>query len=41
MHAPKTCENFVGLVKKGFYDGIAFHRIIAVGFVSLFQNRTL
>lgn len=31
MHAPKTCENFIGLVKKGFYDGIAFHRIIAVG----------
>ena len=30
MHAPKTCENFIGLVKKGFYDGIAFHRIIAV-----------
>ncbi|KAK8791221.1 peptidyl prolyl cis-trans isomerase [Blastocystis sp. subtype 4] len=29
MHAPKTCENFIGLVKKGFYDGIAFHRIIA------------
>ena len=30
MHAPKTCDNFIGLVKKGFYDGIAFHRIIAV-----------
>jgi peptidylprolyl isomerase len=26
--APKTCENFVGLVKKGFYDGIIFHRVI-------------
>lgn len=26
--APKTCENFVGLVKKGYYDGIIFHRII-------------
>lgn len=25
---PKTCENFVGLVNKGFYDGIIFHRII-------------
>jgi len=27
-HAPKTCENFLGLVKKGYYDGIIFHRII-------------
>lgn len=26
--APKTCENFVGLVKKGYYDGIVFHRVI-------------
>ena len=26
--APKTCENFVGLVKKGYYDGITFHRVI-------------
>ncbi len=26
--APKTCENFVGLTKKGYYDGIVFHRII-------------
>ena len=26
--APKTVENFVGLVKKGYYDGIIFHRII-------------
>ncbi|MFH1691572.1 MAG: peptidylprolyl isomerase [Candidatus Omnitrophota bacterium] len=26
--APKTCENFIGLVKKGYYDGIAFHRVI-------------
>ena len=28
QHAPKTCENFVGLAKKGYYDGIIFHRII-------------
>ena len=27
-HAPKTCENFVGLINKGFYNGIKFHRII-------------
>jgi len=26
--APKTVENFVKLVKKGFYDGIIFHRVI-------------
>ena len=27
--APNTVNNFVRLVKKGFYDGIIFHRIIA------------
>ena len=26
--APKTCENFVGLAKKGYYEGIIFHRVI-------------
>lgn len=26
--APKTVENFVELVKKGFYDGLTFHRVI-------------
>ena len=26
--APKTCENMIGLVEKGYYDGIIFHRII-------------
>ena len=25
---PITTENFVKLVEEGFYDGIAFHRII-------------
>ena len=25
---PKTVENFVTLTKKGFYDGIIFHRVI-------------
>ena len=24
--APKTVENFLGLVKKGFYNGLRFHR---------------
>jgi cyclophilin family peptidyl-prolyl cis-trans isomerase len=26
--APKTVQNFVTLAKKGFYDGLAFHRVI-------------
>ncbi|WP_317912470.1 peptidylprolyl isomerase [Carnobacterium maltaromaticum] len=26
--APKTVENFLGLVAKGYYDGIIFHRVI-------------
>lgn len=25
---PKTCKNFVGLARKGYYDNIIFHRII-------------
>ncbi len=30
--APKTVENFVTLAKKGFYNGLTFHRIVP-GFV--------
>lgn len=26
--APKTCENFATLAKKGYYDGVIFHRVI-------------
>ena len=26
--APATVENFVGLVEKGFYNGLIFHRVI-------------
>ena len=26
--APKTCENFIGLVNSGYYNGIIFHRVI-------------
>ncbi len=26
--APKTVENFTGLIEKGYYDGIIFHRVI-------------
>ena len=26
--APNTVNNFISLVKKGFYDGVCFHRVI-------------
>lgn len=26
--APNTVKNFIGLAKKGFYDGLTFHRVI-------------
>ncbi len=28
QQAPKAVENFVGLVKKGYYNGLIFHRVI-------------
>lgn len=28
-HAPKTCNNFVELAKKGYYNGTIFHRVIS------------
>ncbi len=28
QYAPKTAENFVELVKSGFYNGLTFHRVI-------------
>jgi peptidyl-prolyl cis-trans isomerase B (cyclophilin B) len=28
-HAPKTVNNFVFLVREGFYDGVVFHRVIS------------
>ena len=31
--APITCENFLKLVKSGFYNGLTFHRVIE-GFMS-------
>ncbi len=31
--APETVGNFLSLVKKGFYDGLTFHRVIA-GFMA-------
>lgn len=27
--APNTVNNFISLIKKGFYDGLTFHRVIA------------
>lgn len=27
--APNTVNNFISLVKKGYYDGLTFHRVIA------------
>jgi peptidyl-prolyl cis-trans isomerase B (cyclophilin B) len=30
--APKTVENFVSLARRGFYDGLIFHRVVP-GFV--------
>ncbi len=27
-YAPISCDNFLSLVRKGFYDGLTFHRII-------------
>ena len=32
--APNTVNNFISLVKKGFYDGLIFHRVIS-GFMIL------
>jgi peptidyl-prolyl cis-trans isomerase B (cyclophilin B) len=29
QHAPQTVNNFVFLARAGFYDGVAFHRVIA------------
>lgn len=28
-HAPNTCRNFAELSKRGYYNGVVFHRIIA------------
>lgn len=29
QYAPKTVNNFVFLARQGFYDGVAFHRVIS------------
>ncbi|MBX9688733.1 MAG: peptidylprolyl isomerase, partial [Candidatus Obscuribacterales bacterium] len=32
QYAPKTCANFIELAQKGFYNGLAWHRVVP-GFV--------
>ncbi|KAI1400652.1 cyclophilin-like domain-containing protein [Hypoxylon fuscum] len=27
-HAPRTCTNFATLARRGYYDGVIFHRVI-------------
>lgn len=29
QHAPKTCQNFVELSRRGYYDNTIFHRVIS------------
>lgn len=28
-HAPRTCKNFAELARRGYYNGVIFHRIIS------------
>ena len=39
-YAPKAVENFIGLAKKGYFDGSSFHRIIK-GFSNSFDSTHL
>jgi cyclophilin family peptidyl-prolyl cis-trans isomerase/HEAT repeat protein len=29
LDAPQTCDNFVTLARKGYFDGLSFHRVVA------------
>ena len=29
QHAPETCRNFAELSRRGYYNGVKFHRIIS------------
>ena len=33
--APKACENFEGLVNRGYYNGISFHRVTTFKWCSM------
>ena len=36
--APNTVNNFISLIKKGFYDGLIFHRVIKSNTSTDFSN---
>ena len=29
LDAPQTCDNFIALVSKGYFEGLSFHRVVA------------
>jgi cyclophilin family peptidyl-prolyl cis-trans isomerase/HEAT repeat protein len=29
LDAPRTCENFISLARKGYFNGLSFHRVVA------------
>ena len=33
--APISVNNFISLIKKGYYDGLIFHRVIPVSYTHL------
>lgn len=37
LRRPQTCKNFAELAKKGYYNGVIFHRIIPVCTASCFR----
>ena len=37
--APNTVNNFLSLVKSGFYDGLTFHRVIENGRPGIYHPR--
>jgi cyclophilin family peptidyl-prolyl cis-trans isomerase len=39
--APKHCENFLRLVREGFYNGIKFHRIVAGSLIQAGDQNTI